>query len=168
MPRWWVHLNRRVFNPRAIASGKWPVLVHVGRVSGATYRTPLDACPVEGGYLFVPVYGARSDWVRNVLAAGGARLRVDGREVALTAPRIVGEDEAFAALAPTPTARPGSCASGSSCAWTRPPAGPPPHSLGPCTPSWPNAASWCWTAAWPPGWRTWAATSAADCGRRGC
>ncbi|WP_067168700.1 nitroreductase family deazaflavin-dependent oxidoreductase [Microtetraspora niveoalba] len=99
MPRWWGHVNKRVFNPRAVASGTWPVLTHVGRVSGTTYRTPLDAHPVDGGYLFVLVYGSRSDWVRNVLAAGGARLRVDGREVELTAPRLIGEDEAFRALA---------------------------------------------------------------------
>jgi deazaflavin-dependent oxidoreductase (nitroreductase family) len=99
MPRWWGHVNKRVFNPRAVASGKWPVLVHVGRTSGATYRTPLDAHPVAGGYLFVLVYGSGTDWVRNVLAAGRARLRVDGREVELAAPRLVGESEAFEALA---------------------------------------------------------------------
>lgn len=98
MPRWWGHVNKRVFNPRAIASGTWPVLIHVGRISGATYRTPLDAHPVDGGYLFVLVYGSRSDWVQNVLAADGAWLRVDGREVELAAPRLVGEDEAFQAL----------------------------------------------------------------------
>ncbi|MEV0419051.1 nitroreductase family deazaflavin-dependent oxidoreductase [Streptosporangium canum] len=98
MPKWWGHVNKRVFNPRAIASGTWPVLTHVGRVSGTTYRTPLDAHPVDGGYLFVLVYGSRSDWVRNILASGGARLRVDGREVELAAPRLVGKDEAFQAL----------------------------------------------------------------------
>lgn len=98
MPRWWGHINKRVFNPRAIAGGKWPVLTHVGRVSGATYRTPLDAHPVEGGYLFILVYGSGSDWVRNVLAADGARLRVEGRDVELAAPRLVGEDEAWQAL----------------------------------------------------------------------
>jgi deazaflavin-dependent oxidoreductase (nitroreductase family) len=105
MPKWWGQVNKRVFNPRAIASGGWPVLVHVGRVSGATYRTPLEAHPVDGGYLFVLVYGSRSDWVQNVLAAVGARLRVEGREVALAAPRLVGEDEAFRAL-PDEVARP--------------------------------------------------------------
>jgi deazaflavin-dependent oxidoreductase (nitroreductase family) len=98
MPRWWGHVNKRVFNPRAIAGGTWPVLTHVGRTSGATYHTPLDAHPVDGGYLFVLVYGSGSDWVQNVLAADGARLRVDGREVELAGPRLVGEDEAFQAL----------------------------------------------------------------------
>ncbi|MEU0936397.1 MULTISPECIES: nitroreductase family deazaflavin-dependent oxidoreductase [unclassified Embleya] len=99
MPRWWGQVNKRVFNPRAIAGGKWPVLTHVGRTSGATYRTPIDAHPVDGGYLFVLVYGSGSDWVRNVLAADGARLRVGGQEVQLAAPRLVGETEAFQALA---------------------------------------------------------------------
>lgn len=98
MPRWWGNVNKRAFNPRAIAGGKWPVLTHVGRTSGATYHTPLDAHPVDGGFLFVLVYGSGSDWVQNVLAAAGARLRVDGREVALAAPRLVGEAEAFQAL----------------------------------------------------------------------
>jgi deazaflavin-dependent oxidoreductase (nitroreductase family) len=105
MPRWWGHINKRVFNPRVIAAGKWPVLTHVGRSSGQTYRTPLDAHPVEGGYLFVLVYGSRTDWVRNVLAAGSASLRVDGREVALVAPRLVGRDEAEQAL-PADVSRP--------------------------------------------------------------
>lgn len=98
MPRWWVQINKRVFNPRAIAGGKWPVLIHTGRTSGKTYRTPMDAHPVDGGYLFVPVYGSDSDWVRNVLAAGAARLRVNGEEFDLTAPRLVGEAEALRAL----------------------------------------------------------------------
>ncbi|MEV0621353.1 nitroreductase family deazaflavin-dependent oxidoreductase [Nonomuraea sp. NPDC050404] len=98
MPKWWGHVNKRLFNPRALAGGKWPVLVHVGRASGTTYRTPLDAHPVAGGYLFILVYGSRSDWVRNVLAAGDARLMIEGREVRLAAPRLVGEEEAFLAL----------------------------------------------------------------------
>ncbi|MFC9877826.1 nitroreductase family deazaflavin-dependent oxidoreductase [Nocardia salmonicida] len=100
MPIWWGHINKRVFNPRAVAGGKWPVLTHTGRTSGKTYRTPLDAHPVDGGYLFVLVYGSASDWVRNILATGTAQLRTDGREIALTTPRVVGRDEAFQALPP--------------------------------------------------------------------
>lgn len=99
MPLWWGHINKRVFNPRAVQGGKWPVLTHVGRSSGRTYQTPLDAYPVDGGYVFVLVYGSGSDWVRNVLAAGRARLRIDGQELELTAPAVIGETEAFQALA---------------------------------------------------------------------
>ncbi|MFF2087369.1 nitroreductase family deazaflavin-dependent oxidoreductase [Nocardia sp. NPDC058176] len=105
MPRWWGHINKRVFNPRAVAGGKWPVLTHIGRASGTTYRTPLDAHPVEGGYLFVLVYGSGSDWVQNILTAGSARLRADGRDTELTEPRVVGRDEAFR-IWPTDVPRP--------------------------------------------------------------
>ncbi|MFE7717657.1 nitroreductase family deazaflavin-dependent oxidoreductase [Nocardia rhizosphaerihabitans] len=99
MPLWWGHINKRVFNPRAVQGGKWPVLTHVGRSSGRTYQTPLDAYPVDGGYVFVLVYGSGSDWVRNVLAAGRARLRIDGQERELAAPAVIGETEAFQILA---------------------------------------------------------------------
>lgn len=101
MPRWWGQINKRVFNPREIAGGRRPVLTHVGRSSGTTHRTPLDAHPVDGGYLFVLVYGSGSDWVRNVLAAGRACLTVDGEDIDLTHPRVVDQDEAFTAMPET-------------------------------------------------------------------
>ncbi|MDP8969344.1 MAG: nitroreductase family deazaflavin-dependent oxidoreductase [Actinomycetota bacterium] len=101
MPRWWARINKRVFNPWELERGVRPVLTHVGRTSGETYRTPLDAYVVDGGYLFVLVYGSESDWVRNVLAAGHARLAIGGEEIDLTAPRLVDEDEAWQALPDT-------------------------------------------------------------------
>jgi deazaflavin-dependent oxidoreductase (nitroreductase family) len=98
MPRWWTPINKRVFNPRELRRGIRPVLTHVGRTTGTVHRTPLDAHPVDGGYVFVLVYGSGSDWVRNVLAAGHARLTVDGQEVELTSPRLIDEDEAWQAI----------------------------------------------------------------------
>lgn len=77
-------------------AGPHPHRPHLGK----TYRTPLDAHPVDGGYLFVLVYGSASDWVQNILATGTAQLRKDGEEIALTTPRVVGRDEAFQALPP--------------------------------------------------------------------
>lgn len=101
MPLWWGQINKRVFNPRELKKGERPVITHVGRSSGATYRTPLDALPVDGGYLFMLVYGSGSDWVRNVLEAGHARLTVEGEEIELTNPRVVAEAEAWSALPDT-------------------------------------------------------------------
>ena len=101
MPRWLARLNRRVLNPSELERSTRPVLTHVGRISGETYRTPLDAHRVEGGYLFVLVYGSDADWVRNVLAAGHARLTIGEETIELTAPRIVDEDEARQALPDT-------------------------------------------------------------------
>ncbi len=100
MPLWWGRVNKRVFNPRAVRSGKWQVIRHVGRSSGRPYRTPLEALPVDGGFIFTLVYGSRSDWVQNVLAAGEATLEVDGGTVDLVGPELITTDEAFERLPP--------------------------------------------------------------------
>ena len=81
--------QQRVVNPAEIRRGVRPVLVHVGRSSGRTHRTPLDAHPVHDGYLFIPLYGSRTDWLRNVLARGSARLSIGGTEIPLVSPRLV-------------------------------------------------------------------------------
>ena len=105
MPRWVAKVNKRVFNPMEIRRGARPVLIHVGRSSGTTYETPLDAIPIEGGYLVMVVYGPRTDWLRNVLASGTATLLVDGERVDLVDPRLIGVDEAHALL-PASASRP--------------------------------------------------------------
>jgi deazaflavin-dependent oxidoreductase (nitroreductase family) len=91
-PRWLARINKRIFNRLELKRGVRPVLTHHGRTSGDAYRTPLDTYPVEDGYLFVMVYGRDSDWVKNVMAAGGASLAIEGREVGLVEPRVVSED----------------------------------------------------------------------------
>ena len=101
MPLWFGHVNKRVFNKRELKKGVWPVITHIGRRSGTTYRTPLEATPVDGGYIFVLMYGSRSDWVQNVLAAGSASLRIGGQEIELTSPRLVNEHAAWQLLPPT-------------------------------------------------------------------
>ena len=98
LPRWLATINKHTFNKMEIRRGSRPVLIHVGRSSGKQYETPLDAHPVDNGYLFIMNYGTRSDWCRNILASGSATLRVDGREVALGAPRVVDKSEAYQLL----------------------------------------------------------------------
>ena len=105
MPKWWGHINKRVFNPGQIKKGVSPVLTHVGRASGRTFQTPLDAHPVDGGYIFILVYGSGSDWVKNIIAAGTASLRVEGEEIPLKSPRVITEEVAWELLPPT-TKRP--------------------------------------------------------------
>jgi len=102
MPLWFGHVNKRVFNPRELRKGIRPVMTHIGRVSGATHRTPLDAMPVDGGYLFILVYGSRSDWVRNVMTAGEATLTIEGADVELTSPVLLDTDEAWKLMPSTP------------------------------------------------------------------
>lgn len=96
MPLWWGQINKRVFNPRSVRNGKWQVIRHVGRVSGNTYRTPIEAHRIDDGFIIVLVYGSRCDWVQNVLASGTAQLEVDGDTVDLVAPKVINADQAFA------------------------------------------------------------------------
>ena len=107
LPRWLAQINKRVFNRIEIKRGVRPLLIHVGRSSGKTYRTPLDAHPVDDGYLFIPMYGPRTDWVKNVLAAGAASLRVDGDERDLVSPRLVNKDVVWHLLPATTKTPPG-------------------------------------------------------------
>src|SRR5664280_1992472 len=65
LPRWLAHINKRVFNPMEVRRGARPVLIHTGRSSGKTYRTPLDAHRLPDGYLFIPLYGPRTDLVKK-------------------------------------------------------------------------------------------------------
>ena len=97
-PRWLAKINKRLFNPGQVRKGRYPVVTHVGRKSGKTYQTPLDAFPTTTGYVLVARYGPESDWVQNVLAAGEATLRVDGVEHQLDSPRLVDVAEALDAL----------------------------------------------------------------------
>lgn len=99
LPEWLAKVNKRVFNPIEIRRGARPILTHVGRTSGMLHQTPLDAHPVEGGWIFIVMYGPDSDWVQNVLAAGSAVLRVGGRKVDLTNPRLLQGLEAQRLLA---------------------------------------------------------------------
>ena len=97
-PRWLAHINKRIFNPGQVRKGRYPVITHVGRSSGTTYQTPLDAYPTKTGYVLVARYGPESDWVLNVLAAETATLRISGEDHELGSPRLVSLDEAIEAL----------------------------------------------------------------------
>ena len=107
LPRWLARINKRVFNPIEIRRGVRPVLIHVGRSSGKTYRTPLDAHPLPDGYLFIPMYGPRTDWVKNVLAAGAACLSIGGKEIELESPRVVKKRDVWPLLPATTKTPPG-------------------------------------------------------------
>ena len=107
LPRWLARFNRRVINPREVRRGKRPVLIHIGRSSGNTYRTPLDAHPSPDGYVFIPMYGPRTDWVKNVLAAEEARLSIGGKEIELESPRLVSKKDVWPFLPASTKTPPG-------------------------------------------------------------
>jgi len=75
------------------------VVVHRGRRSGRLYQTPVNVFVIEDGYVLALTYGPDTDWVKNVLAAGGCELRTRGRAVQVTAPRVY-HDEARRGIRP--------------------------------------------------------------------
>ena len=53
-------------------------LEHVGRRSGRSYRTPLTVFTTDDGVAILLTYGPERDWLKNITAAGGGRLRRHG------------------------------------------------------------------------------------------
>jgi len=65
------------------------VLAHVGRKSGKLYRTAVNVFRAPDGFLIALTYGRESEWVKNVLAAGGCELGTRGVLYQLSASTIV-------------------------------------------------------------------------------
>jgi deazaflavin-dependent oxidoreductase (nitroreductase family) len=96
VPRSVVRFNNAVNNPvqgqYAWLVPPWTVIVHRGRKSGRTYRTPVVGFR-KGRTLAVTIlYGEESDWVRNVLGGSGLAVR-GGRTYPLLDPRVAQVDE---------------------------------------------------------------------------
>lgn len=82
------HVTNRVSRPIAGQAPGFAVVAHVGRRSGRTYRTPVNMFRDGERYVFALPYGADSQWVKNVMAAGSCDVRTQGRTVHLCEPRI--------------------------------------------------------------------------------
>jgi deazaflavin-dependent oxidoreductase (nitroreductase family) len=65
------------------------LLTYRGRTTGRTYRLPINVFVRGDQYLFALTYGSDSQWVKNVLAAGGCEIRVRGRQVRLVDPELI-------------------------------------------------------------------------------
>jgi deazaflavin-dependent oxidoreductase (nitroreductase family) len=93
LPRGLARFNRAVTNPvqgvYAWALPPWAVICHRGRRSGRLYRTPVVARKRGSTFAVAVLYGQRSDWVRNLMAAGGGQVVRAGRTYELLAPRLV-------------------------------------------------------------------------------
>lgn len=104
LPRWLARFNRyvtnRLFGPWARYLPAFGVIVHTGRKTRRRFHTPVNVFRRPGGYVVALTYGPDSDWVRNVLAAGGCTLETRGRTVRLTRPRLY-HDEQHRAVPPS-------------------------------------------------------------------
>ncbi|MGZ6777556.1 MAG: nitroreductase family deazaflavin-dependent oxidoreductase [Mycobacterium sp.] len=98
-------MNRSLTNPRVMRSAgtagtQTSVVRHVGRSSGSTYETPVDAIATDDGFLIALPYGTEADWVRNVLAAGAATIVSQGESIGVDSPIIAATADVAEQLPP--------------------------------------------------------------------
>ena len=65
------------------------ILTHVGRKSGKVYRAPINVFRVANSFVIALTYSSQSEWVKNVLAAGGCELKTRGKKYQLSSPKVV-------------------------------------------------------------------------------
>lgn len=105
LPRALARINRRVVNPIQLRwAGVIPghgIVEHRGRRTARRYRTPVLVFRGSGVFWMIVGYGVRSDWVQNLLAAGGADLEHRREHFAVSDPRLLrrGDELAAAPLA---------------------------------------------------------------------
>jgi deazaflavin-dependent oxidoreductase (nitroreductase family) len=103
LPEQVARFNRYVTNPiQRLWAGRLPgfaIIEHVGRKSGASYRTPINLWrSPTGGFAVLLTYGRERDWVKNLLAAGGGQVVWRGRRVTVREPTIFSGPEGWALL----------------------------------------------------------------------
>jgi deazaflavin-dependent oxidoreductase (nitroreductase family) len=83
----------RYVNPLTRGIAGWmpglALLTYTGRNSGRTYQTPINVFRRGDQYIFALTYGSESQWVKNVLAAGGCVMRHMGRDMKLVHPELI-------------------------------------------------------------------------------
>ena len=77
------------------------ILRHVGRTSGEVYETPLGIERTDDGFVIAIVYGQRTQWVKNVLAAGSAEVVVDGETYPVERAEVVPMSEVASYFKPS-------------------------------------------------------------------
>lgn len=93
--------NKRFLNPltlRLAGRGSMADLEHVGRTSGRTFHTPLMAFRDGETVTVALTYGPDVQWLKNVTAAGGCRMRLAGQQLTLGAPQVLAAPEGLARM----------------------------------------------------------------------
>jgi deazaflavin-dependent oxidoreductase (nitroreductase family) len=100
-----LRLLTRVMRPLAMrsagrAGSGTSVVRHVGRRSGRAYQTPVIAAWHDDRILIALPYGSRTDWLRNVQAAGSATIVASGHAYEVDQPEVIPMAEATAYFRP--------------------------------------------------------------------
>jgi deazaflavin-dependent oxidoreductase (nitroreductase family) len=91
-PPWLDRLQVKYMNPMAKRLAPYlptfAVIKHRGRTSGKSYEAVVNAYR-KGNVVAVAMGHGKTDWVKNVLAAGEADMHLFRRDIHITNPRIV-------------------------------------------------------------------------------
>lgn len=91
-PVWFEKFQITYINPVAVPIARFipgvTVIRHRGRTSGRDFATPVTAYR-KGRTVAIMLAHGKTNWVKNILAAGEADIRLRGRDVRLVNPRIV-------------------------------------------------------------------------------
>lgn len=94
----------RFINPVTRRFAGWmpgfAILIYRGRTTGRTYRIPINVFRRGDSYIFALTYGSDSQWVKNVLAAGGCEMQRMGRHLRLVQPELIVDPSANLIPAP--------------------------------------------------------------------
>lgn len=97
-PGWLPQFNKRTHNKLqrlwAPHVPPWAMILHTGRKSGARYETPVTALKSgrpgsRQSISIILLYGSRTDWMRNLFAAGECEMRRGGHTYRVVNPRVV-------------------------------------------------------------------------------
>jgi len=78
----------------------WAIVHHVGRRSGRTYAIPVAIRVTEDTFTIPLPWGEETQWLRNVVAANGCRIRWRGTDHAVASPCMIGFEEAADVFTP--------------------------------------------------------------------
>jgi deazaflavin-dependent oxidoreductase (nitroreductase family) len=92
MPDWLERAQIRFMNPVMRRAARFlpgfAIVHHRGRTSGTPYETVVNAMRVDDLLVIGLIHG-KTNWVKNVLAAGGADIRLRSGVVHVTNPRVI-------------------------------------------------------------------------------
>jgi len=83
-------VTNRISRPLAGRLPWFALLIHRGRVSGAEYRTPVNAWLGADDIIVALTYGRDTDWLKNLTAAEGGIIVTRGSAYPVGAPIIIG------------------------------------------------------------------------------
>ena len=100
-PPWFERFQIKYLNPPFLRAAPYlpglAIVKHRGRSSGKAYETVVAAYR-KGDILAITLAHGKTNWVKNVLAAGKADVRVGGKDVHVVNPRLVFQGDEDPAL----------------------------------------------------------------------